>query len=406
MSRRITIRLSDATGWRSPVMFLMLMAVVNGISAATWGSLLNNFAIEQAHFTGREIGILQSLREVPGLLAFTAVGWLLFIREQNFALLALLFLTAGVAFTGFVPYAYGLYAVTMLMSFGFHYYETMNQSLSLQWLPKDRAPHLLGKIFAAGSAASIATYGVIFLLWKWLELDFMAVYLIGGGLGLVLVIYLWLAFPRFEAEVKQHTHLFLRRRYWLYYLLTFLAGARRQIFIVFAGFLMVEKFHFSVAGIAALFMINALMNVFIMPKVGVLVGRWGERRALIFEYAGLILVFVSYAFVTDPWIAAGLYIADHALFSWALALKTYFQKIADPRDIAPTAGVAFSINHIAAVVIPVIFGLIWLKSPAAVFLLGAGIAGLSLLLALLIPHRPEPGHETLLGMRRAAQAAE
>jgi len=95
-----------------------------------------------------------------------------------------------------------------------------------------------------------------------------------------------------------------------------------------------------------------------------------------------------------------------ALFSWALALKTYFQKIADPRDIAPTAGVAFSINHIAAVVIPVIFGLIWLKSASAVFLLGAGIAGLSLLLALLIPHRPEPGRETLLGTGRAPQAAE
>ena len=188
MNRRTTIRLSDASGWRSPVMFLMLMAVVNGISAATWGSLLNNFAIEQASFTGREIGILQSLREVPGLLAFTAVGWLLFIREQNFALLALLFLTAGVAFTGFVPFALGLNAITMLMSFGFHYYETMNQSLSLQWLPKDRAPHLLGRIFAAGSAASIVSYGVIFLLWKWLELDFVAIYLIGGGLGLALVI--------------------------------------------------------------------------------------------------------------------------------------------------------------------------------------------------------------------------
>ena len=396
MAGRATIRISDSTGWRSPVMFLMLMAVVNGIASATWGSLLNNFAIEQAGFTGREIGILQSLREVPGLLAFTAVGWLLVVREQTFALLALLLLVAGVAFTGFLPFAFGLYAVTMLMSFGFHYYETMNQSLSLQWLDKEEAPRQLGRIFAAGSAASIAAYGLIFLLWKALKLDFVTVYLLGGGLGAGLVAWLWLAFPRFEAEVKQRTHLFLRRRYWLYYVLTFLAGARRQIFIVFAGFLMVEKFHFSVSGIAALFFINAVMNVLIMPKVGALVGRMGERRALIIEYIGLMAVFIGYAVVEDPWVAAFLYVADHALFSWAIALKTYFQKIADPADIAPTAGVAFSINHIAAVVIPASFGLIWLKSPAAVFLLGAGIAAISLLLALLIPRHPRPGGETLL----------
>ena len=395
MARR-SVKLADSSGWRSPVMFLMLMAVANAISFATWGTLLNNFAIERAHFTGREIGILQSLREIPGLLAFTAAGWLLIIREQNFALLSLLLMGLGAAVTGFVPFANGFYAVTMLMSFGFHYYETMNQSLALQWLPKAEAPRLLGRIMAAASAASIATFIFLFVVWRTMKVDFITVYLLGGGVTIAIAVYLWLAFPRFEAEVIQHRHLFLRRRYWLYYLLTFLAGARRQIFIVFAGFLMVEKFHFSVSGIAMLFFINAAFNVWLTPKIGGLIGRFGERKALILEYTGLILVFLSYALVNDPWIAAGLYIADHALFSWAIALKTYFQKIADPKDIAPTAGVAFSINHIAAVVIPAVFGLIWLKSPAAVFGLGAGIAALSLLLALLIPRHPEPGRETTL----------
>ena len=405
MARR-TVKLADSSGWRSPVMFLMLMAVANAISFATWGTLLNNFAIERAHFTGREIGILQSLREIPGLLAFTAAGWLLIIREQNFALLSLLLMGLGAAVTGFVPFAYGFYAVTMLMSFGFHYYETMNQSLALQWLPKAEAPRLLGRIMAAASAASIATFIFLFVVWRTMKVDFITVYLLGGGVTIAIAVYLWLAFPRFEAEVIQHRHLFLRRRYWLYYLLTFLAGARRQIFIVFAGFLMVEKFHFSVSGIAMLFFINAAFNVWLTPKIGGLIGRFGERKALILEYTGLIMVFLGYALVNDPWIAAGLYIADHALFSWAIALKTYFQKIADPKDIAPTAGVAFSINHIAAVVIPAVFGLIWLKSPAMVFGLGAGIAVLSLLLALLIPRHPEPGRETALpGGGEAVRAA-
>ena len=87
----------------------------------------------------------------------------------------------------------------------------------------------------------------------------------------------------------------------------------------------------------------------------------------------------------------------------AIALRTYFQKIADPADIAATAGVAFTINHIAAVVIPAAFGFLWLASPAAVFLAGAAMAAAALVLALNVPRHPAPGQEVLLG-RSAAPA--
>ena len=95
-------------------------------------------------------------------------------------------------------------------------------------------------------------------------------------------------------------------------------------------------------------------------------------------------------------IAAALYVLDHIFFGLALALKTYFQKIADPADIAPTAAVAFTINHIAAVALPAPLGLLWLVSPGAVFFLAAGMAATSLGLSLLIPRHPEPGRETIL----------
>jgi nitrate/nitrite transporter NarK len=169
-----------------------------------------------------------------------------------------------------------------------------------------------------------------------------------------------------------------------------MSGARRQIFVVFAGFLMVEKFGYSVSQIAMLFLINAAINVFLAPRIGRLIGRIGERRALLIEYSGLILVFVGYALVEDAMIAAGLYIIDHLFFAMAIALKTYFQKIADKEDIASTAGVSFSINHIAAVVIPAAFGIIWMSSPALVFYAGAAMATISLILSLLVPETPSP----------------
>ncbi len=377
----------------------MILVAANGFTFATWGALLNNFAIEKVNFTGREIGILQSLREIPGLLAFTAIGFLYIFKEQTFAIVSLMLLGLGTALTGFFPTNLGFYATTILMSVGFHYYETMNQSLTLQWLPKKTAPATMGKILAAGSVATIAAFAVIFLAWWVFELDYKTIYIFGGSFAFIVAIGLWLFFPHFEEKVIQKKTIVLRPRYWLYYALTFMAGARRQIFVVFAGFLMVEKFGFTVPQITAMFLANALFNIYLAPKIGSLIGRWGERRALTLEYVGLIGVFTTYAFVENPWIAGGLYIIDHAFFAMAIAMKTYFQKIADPADMAPTAGIAFSINHIAAVVIPVVFGMIWLQSQAAVFLIGAGMAFVSLCLSLLIPRDPREGNETILASK-------
>ncbi len=382
-------------GWRSPVVMLMLMSAAMHLSFSVWNALLNNFTIEQAAFTGAEIGMLQSIREIPGFLAFAVVFVLLVVREQTLALVSLLLLGIGTAMTGLFPTALGLYATTLLMSIGFHYYETVNQSLSLQWLPKADAPRQLGRIIAVGSFSTIAAYGLVFGTWYGLGLDYIYVYAAGGLLTVAIVVFLYVAFPHFKEGVPQRKKLLLRKRYWLYYALTFMSGARRQIFIVFAGFLMVEKFGYSVTAITLLFLANAVFNMLFAPKIGGLIVKWGERKALTVEYIGLIGIFAAYAFVQNPWIAAGLYLVDHAFFAMAIAIKTYFQKIADPADIAPTAGVAFSINHVAAVGIPVVFGLIWLVSPAAVFLLGAGMAAISLVLARLIPEAPEAGREII-----------
>ena len=386
---------TEHTGWRRPVIFLMLMAVANGISFATWMALVNNFAIEKVGFTGYEIGILQSIREIPGFLAFTAVFVLLAMREQTLALVALLLLGIGTGITGLFPTEYAFYCTTLLMSVGFHYYETMNQSLALQWFSKADAPRRLGRIISAAAMSTIAAYALIFVTWKWLGFDFVYVYAIGGTITVGLVLFLATAFPRFKQTVTQRKELVLRKRYWLYYALTFMSGARRQIFVVFAGFLMVEKFGYSVAAITALFLVNAVFNMLFAPRIGGLIGRFGERKALVLEYVGLVLVFTWYAFVENPWIAAGLYIVDHAFFALAIAMKTYFQKIADPADIAGTAGVAFTISHIVAIVLPFFLGIIWLVSPSVVFLLGAGMAAVSLVLSLLIPNNPEPGREVI-----------
>ncbi|WP_170379052.1 MFS transporter [Ruegeria atlantica] len=386
--------------WRRPVTLLFVMALTMPIAFNAWSALLNNFVIEVANFDGADIGLLHTVREIPGFLAIGVIAVIIFIREQVLAMISLMMLGVATAVTAWFPSLGGLLFVTLFSSIGFHYYETVNQSLQLQWLPKDRAPQVLGWLVAMGSAATAVVYGLIVLTWERFDLSYNFVFMAAGGATALLALFCLFAFPQFDAPTPQTKKLVLRRRYWLYYALQFMAGARRQIFVVFAGFMMVEKFGFEVHELTSLYLINLMINMMAAPLLGKAVARFGERRTLIFEYAGLAIVFAAYGgiywFGWGVILAATLYVIDHVLFALALALKTYFQKIADPADIAPTAAVAFTINHIAAVFLPALLGLLWVASPGAVFALAAAMAMVSLGLSLLIPRHPEAGNETIL----------
>ena len=394
---------------RRPITLLFLMAIAMPLSFATWSALLNNFVIEVAQFDGSDIGWLHTVREIPGFLAVGVIAVIIFIREQTLAMISLTMLGVATALTAYFPSMGGLLFVTLISSIGFHYYETVNQSLQLQWLPKDRAPQMLGLLVSAASAATLVAYGVIVVTWRAYDLSYNFVYMVSGALTLIIVAYCVVMMPHFEAPNPQVKKFILRKRYWLYYALQFMSGARRQIFVVFAGFMMVERFGWEVHEITTLYLINLVANILFAPLMGRAVGYFGERRTLGFEYIGLVLVFLSYGGVYYlGWgmvVAAVLYVLDHLFFGLALAMKTYFQKIADPADIAPTAAVAFTINHIAAVFLPVLLGLLWLASPAAVFFLAAAMAGVSFCLAMLIPRHPRPGHETVFS-GALPQAAE
>ena len=369
----------------SPILMLILMSIATPIAFGGWSALLNNFAVERANFTGVEIGILQSIREIPGFLAFTVVFVLLIIKEQSFSAIALALMGLGVSIAGYFPTIYGLYFTTIVMSTGFHYFETIKNSLSLQWLSKEEAPQILGRLIAVGSITSLILYAAIWIFLEIFNIDYVYIFLICGIICIGIAFYLQVSFPIFEPKNTQHKNIILRKKYSLYYILIFLSGARRQIFVVFAAFLMVEKFKYSASQVSLLFLINYLFNWIFAERIGRMIHMFGEKRSLTFEYVGLMIVFVSYALVTNAYVAAMLYVIDHMFFALALAINTYFQKIADPKDIASSAGVSFTINHIAAIFVPVLLGFLWIYSHSLVFFIGAFFAVLSLIATQFIP---------------------
>lgn len=385
--------------WRRPIFLLFLMAAALPLSFSTWSALLNNFVVDVAAFDGVKIGWLHTVREIPGFLAIGVILIIIFVREQLLALLSLVTLSAATAVVAWFPTYQGILITTIISSVGFHYFETINTSLQLQWLDKRKAPQMIGWILAIGSGASLAAYLFVIFGWRLMGWSYDSLYVAAGGATLIVTLYCIIAFPQFESPNPQNKKMVLRARYWLYYCLQFMSGARRQIFVVFAAFMMVEKFGFEVHEVTAIFIINFVMNIVCAPIMGKAVEVFGERNALIFEYVGLTMVFLAYGgiyfFGWGAILAVCLYILDHLFFALAFALKTYFQKICDPSDIAPTAAVSFTINHIAAVFLPALLGYLWIVSPAAVFCLAAAMALASLGLSLMIPRRPFPGNETI-----------
>lgn len=357
--------------------YLIILTISSTIGLEVWRTLFNNFAVEVAGLHGNHVGMIQSVREIPGFLALFAVYVILAIKEHRLSALSILILGVGLAITGLFPSYLGLLLTTLLMSFGFHYYETTNMSLTLQYFDKGTSPWVFGKQRSVAAASSIGVGMLIYLIAFFL--NYMQIYLAIGGLIVATAIWGFKQDPADRDIIPQRKKMIFRKKYWLFYFLTFMAGARRQIFMAFAVLLMVQKFHYSLQEVTLLFVINNIINYFLSPMIGRGIIRFGEQKILSIEYLSLIFVFMAYAITDSKLIVAILYILDHIFFNFAIAIRTYFQKVGDPRDIAPSMAVGFTINHIAAVFLPAIGGLLWIIDYRIPFFGGAAMALISLI---------------------------
>jgi predicted MFS family arabinose efflux permease len=341
--------------------------------------LFNNYSVEVVGIDGQGIGIIQSIRELPGFLALLAIYVMMVIKEHRLSALSIILLGIGTAMTGLFPTLAGLSFTTLIMSFGFHYFETTNQSLTLQYFSTGVAPLVFGRLRSLAAVASIASGVLVWVLWK--TMSYRAIFLIIGFIVICAGIWGMYQEPTHASVPKQHQRMFLKRKYILYYFMTFLSGARRQIFMVFSMFLLVKMFKFSLGDMALLFIVNNLVAYVMNPVIGRAIVRYGERTISSIEYIGVILIFLTYAYTGSKLLVSLMYVLDSLLFNFSVAIRTYFQKVGDPRDIAASMAVGFTINHIAAVFLPAIGGYLWMINYRIPFQVGAFLGLVSLIAA-------------------------
>jgi hypothetical protein len=357
--------------------YLVVLTIASTIGLESWLALFNNFAVEVVALEGFQVGLIQSVREIPGFLAFLVVYLLLIVKEHRLSALAIIALGLGMAVTGLLPSFSGLIFSTLIMSFGFHYFDTTCDSLTLQYFDEEISPWVFGKLGSLSSATNIAVGILIFGIAP--LLSYTQLYLLIGGMIVTLGIWGITQNPTSNNLQLQRKKMILRKKYSLFYFLTLMAGARRQIFMAFAVYLLVREFNFSVREVTALFVINSALIYFLYPLIGKSIIRFGERKVLSLEYGSLIFIFLAYASVQSKMLIAFLYILDQVFYSFHIAIETYFQKIADPGDIASSISVSFTINHIAAVVLPAIGGVLWMIDYRVPFVCGAVFSLVSLI---------------------------
>lgn len=359
--------------------YMMGLMISSVVGLQVWQNLFTNYAVDAVGLTGFQVSQTQSIRELAGFLTFLVIYILMIMKEKTLAASSVLLIGIALAFTGLIPNFEWLLLTTFISSIGFHFFETTNQSLILQSFGKEQTPVVLGKFRSFGAITNVIVGGTLIVAASFLAYKY--VYILYGSLvALVGAFFLIFKKPRYDAHPQKRT-IMLKKKYWLYYSLNFLVGARRQIFVVFAPLLLVQKYGYEVQMMTALFMINNVITFIIGPKVGRLINKMGERKLMTIEYASLVILFIAYATINNPWVVAALYIIDQMFFSFSMSINTYFQKNADPSDIAPSMATGFAINHIMAVLVPLLGGFLWEMNWRSPFFIGAGIGVLSLFFA-------------------------
>ena len=351
--------------------FRLLACGVFGVGAffGILHPLFNNFIVDQIGVQPRELGYIESLREVPGFLnaLFTAI--IIYLAPPVVAGFALIVMGVGMAAYSQVNSFYGILVFSFVWSIGFHAWLPLRSAMTLAYSADEEKGKWFGQLRSVESFATLVMIGLCLFATDLFE--FGGLFRIGGGV--VAAGGIALLFTSRRLQTERENRFVLRKSYWLYYVLSLLDGSRRQIFTTFAIFALVKVFGTDRDVIIKLVLINQVVVLFFSPTIGRLVDKLGERTMLSISYAGLFFVFIGYATLKNVTHLYVLYCIDNFLFVGRIALMTYVNKIASPQDLKPTLAMGVTMNHVAAVSVPLIGGFAWTAFGYQIIFIGGAV---------------------------------
>ncbi|MDF2840849.1 MAG: arabinose efflux permease family protein [Clostridia bacterium] len=383
---------------RDLVLFLIASAFL-GVSQSIDSSVFNNFLHDTFNITVTQRTILEFPREFPGFLVVFVSGALLALGDVRIAAIANILAAAGMMGLGYLSKDFGTMMIWMTVySMGQHLFLPVSSSIGMNLADKNNMGKILGRINGVNTAAFLLTSLGTALIFRFVKVSYPVAYTVGAISFLCSAILIFKMTP--HKAKSSGKRLFVKKEYTLFYFLSILYGARKQIFITFGPWVLIKVFNQGVTTFAMLGFIIAAIGIFFKPFVGDLIDKKGERFILAAEAILLIAVCMGYAIAgnlglslkTALLITAACYILDQLLQAAGMARSTYLKKIAVcPEDVSPTLSMGISMDHVVSMVVPWLGGLVWnVFGYEMVFVLGALIAAGNLFITRYIKIAEQP----------------
>ncbi|MFC1718907.1 MFS transporter [Candidatus Poribacteria bacterium] len=345
----------EGTIWTRSLVLMASTVFLQRFGEGLLWATRNNFFVNTLGLDGGQVLWLEGIREIPGLglILIAALTMRLPLSWRSAA--SLFILGVGFALYATINSYVALVAIAVLASVGMHMWMPLRSTLAMSLTTKDKAGQVLGILASVGGLASIAGMGVLAVVSRLFESISLRTYYVGCGFCIILAAFLVVKIPKSVGATEfEQPRMLLKPRYWLFYVLTFLQGARKYIFDSFVILVLVDKFDLAVWNIGALLFVSSVLNMVTAPYVGRLIDRLGERRVLPLSYVFLIFCCIGFAVIRSVWILAVLLIAVKLLILFGMGLSTYVRRISPQEELTPTLSAGITINHITSVAVPLI----------------------------------------------------
>ncbi len=377
-------RLSLATaGWGPDLITLAATFFLVALGQGLFNGITTNYYVNDLGLNGQEVLWLTGIREIPGLSLMLIAALIMRLPLSWRTGMSLILMGIGFALYASVHSYLALAAVVIIASIGFHNWMPLSNSLALSLIPKAVAGRTLGALSAISALASILGMGIAGLLA--VALPLRTFFVLGG----ILIVLGGLLIFRVPASIGQESRsqprMLLKRRYWLYYVLTLFEGSRMQVFSAFGTLILVQEYGLDARQISLLMVTSGIVNFLFARRLGHALDLVGERITLTVSYLLLALCLVGYATVHNALFLCAMLVGINLLVTLSIGLSTYVNRIAPAEELTPTLSAGVSVNHISSVGMSLLAGsLLVLVGYEALAWGAAGLIMLSVPFALMI----------------------
>jgi len=378
---------------RDFTLFLLVSALL-GITQSIDTSFFNNFLNDSFQLTVSERTILEIPREFPGFAVVFVSALLLFLGNVRVAVVANVLAAVGMMGMGFLTADFnGMVLWLLIFSMGHHLYSPISNSIVMNLSDQSNLGKRLGQINGANTLVFLLANLTFALIFRHAKVNYQMIFFIGAVTFILAALLLFFMEPQKPKNARGYKLVF-KKEYTLFYILNILYGARKQIFLTFAPWVLIKVFDQGVSTFATLGFIIAAVSIFFKPFVGYLIDKLGERFVLAGEAIILIFICIGYGFSKSFFEGIGkgelailfvfaCYIVDQMLIASTMARATYMRRIAiTPEDVSPSLAMGTTLDHALAMFIPWLGGLLWAAwGYEYVFIAGAFIALLNLVVA-------------------------